>query len=422
VVSLFVPMTGRDVRRADLYVAGGLECATVDDVYRGWPELREALERRGPLPPVAAPLRRVPREFAELDQAVTRTVADFESRVRAADTADALVDWGVLCVQFQALDAFQHRCWDWLVGESPGEAGTLDAVSVRTARRAMTALDRCVGRLADLAERRGARLVLVSDHGFGAYRGRIDVAAVLGRAGLLGPRSWSGYGSGWAARAGVRLERWFTRRVRGRSAAAMPRDAAGGGAYDLDRSRVLPVHGDLGACLYVNRPGRFAEGRGPRLSESEARQAVDEAEGALRSARHPESGTPLFEEVLRPAERAEAAGCDVAAEELPDLVAVPAEGWHTAPRNARGPVVTADRSLQGTHRADGLFALAGLNRSGPWRTTLSQVPSILLAELGIDGGAARRSEPAAACAPLPATAESDEAAVLERLRDLGYLA
>ena len=108
---------------------------------------------------------------------VAATETDFAARAAAAEITDAMSDWRLLVVQFQTLDSLQHRCWDFLglpVGRSSSfveanqdEAGAssygtrVDSSHVREARRAMRALDDAVGRLLELAARRGSALIAV---------------------------------------------------------------------------------------------------------------------------------------------------------------------------------------------------------------------------------------------------------------------
>src|SRR5207237_972980 len=92
-----------------------------------------------------------------------------------------LPDWSALMVQFQNLDPFQHRAWRYL---NVDETGIEDPPWNAAAALVLRGLDDAIGRLCELAERRGAGVLAVSDHGFGPCRGRIHANRILIDAGL----------------------------------------------------------------------------------------------------------------------------------------------------------------------------------------------------------------------------------------------
>ncbi len=84
-------------------------------------------------------------------------------------------------VQFQNLDPFQHRVWPYLnVDETGVDRPEWNAAAAEVIR----GLDEAIGRLCELAEKRGAAVMVVSDHGFGPCLGRIHVNRILVEAGV----------------------------------------------------------------------------------------------------------------------------------------------------------------------------------------------------------------------------------------------
>src|SRR5436309_11740527 len=84
-------------------------------------------------------------------------------------------------VQFQNLDPFQHRVWPYL---NVDETGVASPEWNAAAADVIRGLDDAIGRLCELAERRGAAVMIVSDHGFGPCLGRIHVNRILVDAGV----------------------------------------------------------------------------------------------------------------------------------------------------------------------------------------------------------------------------------------------
>ena len=108
-------------------------------------------------------------------------MVDASRKVGLLLLADRMVpDWSALMVQFQNLDPFQHRAWRYL---------NVDETSIdnppwnEAAGDVLRGLDRAIGKLVELADRRNAGVLVVSDHGFGPCRGRIHVNRILIEAG-----------------------------------------------------------------------------------------------------------------------------------------------------------------------------------------------------------------------------------------------
>jgi predicted AlkP superfamily phosphohydrolase/phosphomutase len=433
VVSLCLPLTWPAPAVQGVVVAG-FDSPSIDAALASHPALAARLRASGTRFDFDPIWRRRPRSLEELRHGVEATIADFRGRAAAALIADELCDWRLCFVQFQALDALQHRCWH-LLGIDPHS--TVPDDWVRETRRALRALDDSVGELVDLAQRRGAAVAVVSDHGFGPFREKIDVGELLRQRGLLTHASGTARLTTAASRGGLRLRKWvFRRRHAGASTATLARGLSAVAAVDRKKTVAVAPHSDLAALVYLNTPERF--GRGPVDSPRLREQALADLEAALGEARHPITDEPLFVECLRTAERC---GGDPLERMLPELMAIPAPGFHTRCKVRRdATLIAADEDLAGTHREEGVLILHGCARGGGRRIEahLRDVAPTLLHVLGVppaapmEGraltelvGQSSTTPAAAALQPrqIPAVnyTAHEQSLVEARLRDLGYL-
>ena len=279
-------------------------------------------------------------------------------------------DWQLMFVQFQTLDALQHRAWHWLgLDDSAGVSST----SVAKLHEAFHALDQSIGELTELAQRRGAGLVVVSDHGFGPFRGKISMPELLAGRGLLTRSRLARRIGHRISRAGFRARKWLSRRRRpGASTSALRRPLGMLSPIDWRTSRAVALHGDLAGLVYLNTPARF--GRGPLTTPRLEEDTIAEALAALREARHPETAEPLFVDVCCVRERF---GIDPLERRWPEILAIPADGYQTRTRmEGRGELILADPQLTGTHRLKGVLMLPacaqcsrcpGKRRCATWR-------------------------------------------------------
>jgi predicted AlkP superfamily phosphohydrolase/phosphomutase len=439
VVSLNLPMTHPAPHGMRGMVVGGLDCPSLEAALAPYPRYAQALAESGVRAGLETIWKRCPTSYEELSRFVSLTRDDFRSRATAAWLADAMTDWRLMVVQFQALDALQHRAWHLLgVEGDPGDHASAPASWVSKTRTALRALDDSIGELLELAQARDAAVVVASDHGFGPFRGSISVAELFSRRGLVVPAGWRSHFGYRAAQAGRKGRKWIHRRLRpGRSTSALHHRLAEVLPIDWRRSTAMALHGDLAALTYLNTPARF--GNGPLTTPRLAEQAVADVLAAFREARHPDTGEPLFEEAYSTAERH---GFDPLQRLWPDVVAIPAAGWHCRVRLDRAPtLVVDDPSLTGTHRTEGVFMVHAPGvRTGQRRTAeLADVAPTILAMLGIappasmtgrvladlfalDPSEARTHfAPQSMAVPAQAVSTADQALVETRLRDLGYL-
>jgi predicted AlkP superfamily phosphohydrolase/phosphomutase len=442
-ISINLPMTFPAPTVPGL-VVGGLDSPSIDAAMETCPELAVEVKRRGVPFSLGTIWKRVPRSHEELAAGVEQTGADFHGRAAVAEIADGLCDWQLMIVQFQTLDALQHRLWHLL-----GDEEYADPWWRSTARQAMRALDEAIGRLLELADRRQASVLVVSDHGFGPFRGKISLPTLLEQHTLLRRSSWRQRLGGRIQRAGWKTRKWLRRQRQSQgSTASLERPVQGLAPLNWRRSVATVLHGNLAALVYLNTPERF--GCGPLVSEASRNQARQEVMAALRELIHPDSGEKLFEEVYSTQERYD---CDPLERQWPDVIGIPAAGFHTRTKfDASRAIISGDENLTGTHRLTGVLMVAGRgsvagtaqNLSGSQQAQrhhaeLRDVAPTLLklmgigrpasmtgrvleellvrrpAHLPIARGIARKS------VRPPALSLSEQETVEARLRDLGYL-
>ncbi|MBL9123056.1 MAG: alkaline phosphatase family protein [Planctomycetaceae bacterium] len=378
VVSINVPMTYPAPSNLGGLIVGGLDSPSTAAVLEPYPEFARRLRASGAWYGLETIWKRKPESFAELSQNVTATQADFRGRVAAAKIADKLHDWRLMLVQFQTLDSLQHRCWH-LLGLESAPGGHPEWIA--RLREALRTLDDCLGELIELAARRRAALVIASDHGFGPFREKISLAELLRQRDLVVRADAPRHVAHWLWRKTWRWRRSLARRWQpGRSTANIERPLASLAPIDWARSRAVALHGNLAGLVYLNTAARF--GAGPISTADQYDGALAETMAAFREARHPETGEPLFVDVFATRERL---GCDPLECSWPDVVAIPADGFHTRPKFDRAwRLMVPDPKLTGTHRAAGVLMIdaPGVQPGDSCRANLRDVAPTLLQMLG----------------------------------------
>jgi predicted AlkP superfamily phosphohydrolase/phosphomutase len=137
------------------------------------------------------------------------------------------------------------------------------------------------------------------------------------------------------------------------STASLSRPSQALAPIDWRRSRAVALHGNLGGLIYLNTRRRF--GCGPLVTPRQCEQALDETIAAFVDARHPATGEVLFEEVYSTERRY---GADPLTGMWPDVVAIPAAGFHTQHKfDPSGELCRPDSALNGTHRLEGVLMI-----------------------------------------------------------------
>src|SRR6516165_2476646 len=181
VVSLNVPATYPPLSVRGVVVSG-MDAPHLDAALSGAPEFARRLRAEVPNYSLRYFWKRAPLSLDELARNARLTAESFRGRAEGGLLADQMVpDWSVLMVQFQNLDPFQHRAWRYL---NVDETGIDDIPWNDAATIVLRGLDNAIGRLCELAEKRGAKVLAISDHGFGPCLGRVHVNRILIDAGV----------------------------------------------------------------------------------------------------------------------------------------------------------------------------------------------------------------------------------------------
>ncbi|CAN5916835.1 alkaline phosphatase family protein [soil metagenome] len=431
VVSLNLPGTYPPPKVRGVIVSG-MDAPHLDAALSGYPEFAERLRAEVPRYDLKYQWKRVPESLDEFTENARQTVEGFLGRAEGGLLADRLVpDWSALMVQFQNLDPFQHRAWRYL---NVDETGIDNPPWNEQAGAVLRGLDQAIGWLCELAEKRGAAVLAVSDHGFGPCLGRLHVNRILIDAGLASVPGLFGRVQRRATQGADRLRLWDAKRHdRGARSASFAASVRAQYPFDWKRTAAFAPHQDTAAMVYLNRSS------GPLTTARQVDDACKAAVQALAGASHPETGRPLFPMVFS---TAEAYGIDPADQGYPDLIALPDDPYWVRTKLSPGAGwVEADAALPGTHRLDGIYTLSapGVAPGAGARAELRDVSPTVLALLGLAIPEPMRGQPFAALPAgpvrrddgsnlpngphrLPFEYSAEEQAIIEqRLSDLGYL-
>ena len=421
----------------DGIVVSGMDAPHLDAALSKAPAFADRLKIEVPGYHMKVLWKRPPRDLEEL-RANSRATADvFRARAEGAILADRLrPDWAALMVQFQNLDPFQHRAWRHL---NVNDTGIDDPLMVDAAGDTLRGLDAAIGMLVELAERRGAAILTVSDHGFGPCLGRIHVNRVLIDAGIaLAGTDRPPAPPSRARRDHLRLHRAKKLDPEARSASF---EASISSLFPFDWKRTLAFapHQDTAAMVYLNTRSRHAGG--PLETPRQIDDAHNAVASALASARHPETDRPLFPTIVSLAEHYK---IDPSVEGYPDLIALPDEPYWAAHSPCSRRRFRRERPFPARHapsRRDRLLARSGVSPGRTLKVDLRDIaPTILsLFGLAIPAHVEGRALP---CLPsitpcrvdVPQTAwngphapsgfeytDEEQAVIEQRLADLGYL-
>ncbi len=340
--------------------------------------------------------------------------------------------WDVLMVVFKLVDNLQHKAWKYL------DARYRDRYprQAELAANCFARLDVVLGKLFDYARCNGATTLIMSDHGHGSLDGKAQPNLLLQRWGYLTLRSpWQ--------RAATRAGHWVHRLTKGKATRFEQgnRGIESELAVEWSRTRACVMHAGIYGFLYINLKGRGPHGV---VEPADYERLRDEIATRLRAetTRDPQGRTiPLFPEVYK---AEELYGCSREENpDLPDLLLSPNPGLAVVRRiRGRQPVrwLSEDR-LEGTHRVEGILALAGPNvrRGERVEGNIVDVAPTVLAALGLrvpvdmQGRVLREAfmiEPTVEREPpvkkvveehAEVYSEEDKRILEKRLSDLGYL-
>ena len=344
-----------------------------------------------------------PNSLEELAENARLTAESFRGRAEGGLLADRMVpDWSALMVQFQNLDPFQHRAWRYLnVDETGIDRPRLERRGRGRCFEGSTTRSACS---ASWPTAEARRVLVVSDHGFGPCLGRIHVNRILidagvarlpGLAGRLRRRAKQ------AARPSAALGR-EARRSRRRGPSSFDLSVAAQFPFDWKRTLAFAPHQDTAAMVYLNSAARRA-GRPAAAPSARSTTPAPRVAQALAEARHPETGDALF-----PTDHRHGRGLQARPRprrlSRPDR---PARRALLGPHQARARAPPGSRptpNLPGTHRPEGIVALAGAGIA-PGRTLqadLRDIAPTILKLFGLPIPATSRASPLACLGEAPA--------------------
>jgi predicted AlkP superfamily phosphohydrolase/phosphomutase len=373
VVSLNLPMTYPPPRVRGLVVSG-TDSPGLDWAFAHCPEFGAEIRAEFPDFTTKVIWKDRPRTLNELRFHADRNCAVFRAQAEMAERADARSDWSALMVHFQNLDSLQHRLWPYLDVDETGIRVPGWNVEVD---RCLQALDQCIGRLMELASRRDAAVIAVSDHGFGPCKALVNVNGILRDAGLQRGLMYGTRFRYRAQRLGDRLHRWMTRRDPGGPGRRLPRSMEGQVGCDWKRTVAFAPFGQLSGCIFLTPEVNANASRAERLR----REVIE----IFLAARDPETGALLFRDVFDTADRY---GLDPHAEGLPDVLALSADGYQAQAKwgvSLRNKILKPDPNLPGTHWLDGVVAIHApdIRAGGHLRADLHDIAPTALAMLGM---------------------------------------
>ncbi|GAC1305873.1 MAG: hypothetical protein NVSMB14_12470 [Isosphaeraceae bacterium] len=345
VVSLNLPMTYPPPPARGLIVSGA-DSPGLDWAFARCPDFGEEVKRLVPAYTHKILWKRRPRSLEEMLEQAARCRAVFRARAHAAELADARSDWTVLTVHFHNLDSLQHRLWPEL--ELEADSASADPIWSRETISCLKALDESIGRLLELASKRDAAVVAVSDHGFGPCKALVNVNGLLQHAGL---QSRLPYGTRFRyrfRRVAERLRRWRTRNQPGGAGRRLPRSIEGQVGCDWKKTVAFAPFGQLSGCVFLTPEAASNASRAERIK----RDVVE----LLQNAHDPETGAKLFIDAFQVAERYR---LDPIAEGLPDVLAFSSDGYQAQAKwnPFRPELLLPDPNLPATHYRQGVIAI-----------------------------------------------------------------
>jgi len=300
------------------------------------------------------------------ETALARLMDGIARRTALAEALLRRERWDALMVVFGESDTVAHHFWRFHDRRSPRHAPSRFGDSVA---EIYEALDRAVGTLVAAAPA-GTAVAIVSDHGSGgAGDGVAHVNRRLAECGLLGFRGRRAGRLGRLARAAalravpVRLQGPLLRRAPATAGRLEGMHRFAG--IDWPRTRAYSEELDYHPSVWLNLRGRDPEGTVEPAAYEETRERVA---AALASWRHGD-GRPVIARIWRREEVYDGPFVARAPDLLLELTTI--DGYTTSCLRSDGPgpalrrLTPAEhgggkgRGMNGTHRPDGLFVLAG---------------------------------------------------------------
>jgi predicted AlkP superfamily phosphohydrolase/phosphomutase len=289
---------------------------------------------------------------------------------------DRFGGWDVMMVLLKFVDNLQHKAWKYIDPNLPADRSARS----QAAAECFTELDRVIGEFANFARQQGATLMIMSDHGHGSLDGKVQPNLLLKDWGYLKLRDVT---SRWSTRASYLLNRLLFKK-NGRFAAndlSIEKELA----MDWAGTQACVMHAGIYGFLYINLKGRQPAGIVEPGQYEAMRETLREKLLAV-TARSPSGEVVhVFPEVHKAEDL-----YSCSREEhpwLPDLILVPIPGLAVV-RKIRGNRAVRwlpRRRIEGTHRLEGMLAVAGEHVLPGQRldANIADVTPTVLAGLGL---------------------------------------
>ncbi len=374
--SIHVPMT-YPPRPVHGFMISGFETPSIDAQFTWPPELRDEILRLIPDYDYRTNWRRSTLGgLRQLQRNLDYIARSFEQGWQLTEYCGEKYGWDALMVVFKLVDNLQHKTWKYL---DPRYSHRFPRQRELVAR-CFSRLDQTLEKLFEYAARRGATVLIMSDHGHGSLDGKAQPNLLLKEWGYLALRSFG-------QQALHRAYRWWERLRKGHAtrfeqgSRAIERDLP----IDWSRTQACVMHAGVYGFLYINLKGRGPLG----IVEPQRYESLrDEIAERLRSVRvrDPQGREiPVFEAVYRTEELYRCSRDDNP--DLPDLLLAPHPGLAVV-RKIRGQKAVrwcSLRRLEGTHRAEGIFAIGGphVRAGGRVEADIMDLTPTVLASLGL---------------------------------------
>jgi predicted AlkP superfamily phosphohydrolase/phosphomutase len=362
-------------------------------------------------------------------------------------------DWDLFALYFGESDTAAHYLWAHHDAASPRRPAAPSELEADGLARVYEALDQAVGALLETAGGDSVELTLLSDHGFGGSSDKVlYLNRLLAENGLLHFRPPS------RLRLNTRLKEMGLRRLPPRLRERLFRfhDAwlpsllesrVRFGAIDMSKSIAFSDELNYFPGVYLNLRGREPEGI---VSSERREEAILRVRAALVQARDPWNGQRVFSAVHRREALFEGPWLSRAPDLLVDLELDDGYSYNLMPSasaaadcgswrklDASEHIGKKGRSLPGSHRPEGFFAMSGprVRAAGRIESHIADATASLLArlELGVPTSFSGRvlwealvtpSEDTSTLPEMPlepTRSRRDSSRVEKRLRALGYL-
>lgn len=433
--SINVPMTFPPVP-VNGFLISGFEAVSTKTEFTHPPELKAEILKRWPDYSFKNKWKRKTfggdALFADNLHDITRT---FHQGAEVLEFCGEKYGWDAMMIVFKMVDNLQHKVWRYLDPRTRGRFGKRSEMALNC----FAELDVAIGKILEYADKHGAHVFMMSDHGHGSLEGKVQPNRMLQEWGYLSIR-----GGGAQSKTRVRHSLAKLFRKKGKFAAgsfSLEDDLA----VDFSKTRAAVVHAGMAGFLYINLKGRQETG----IVEPEEYETLrDELKARLEAATCIDpSGNKvkIFEAVHKPEELY---NCSRDKRTwLPDLMLSPRPSLAVV-RKIRGNKFVSWvplHRMEGTHRTEGVFAVHGPGVVAGQKLDVDIIdatPTILsmlgLAYPGDMGGKviAKAFDPAlekriddsasveaseSMSAGASAYSEEDVAKLTARLADLGYL-